>query len=417
MFRTLAEIVGNGYCLSCGLCTQMVEPGAITMELSGAETLRPMAHRKLTDAEEARIVRICPGVTLEAPARAGDDAVWGTALRTAEGWSGDPEERFRASAGGVMTAINRYLLESGRADFILQVAPGGSDALSSQAVMVRDPDDLLAGAQSRYAPSAPLSAINDALDMGERFGVSLKPCDVAGVENLRRQDPRARDLIVFTQAMFCGTVPSRATSWDFLRRRRIDPGQEMPTAFRWRGNGCPGPTIATMADGRALAGTYNEMWTENPWTTQFRCKICPDAIGLHADLATGDFWDNAAPEGESPGENGIIAHTPIAVEILAACEAEGRLVLRDVPVSDLGRTQPHHVRLRQTWPARVAGAFAGGAPMPEFRNLAAAAADLPAEDLAATFKGSLERARQGQTDEASVFEAWEALSPEIDGKH
>jgi len=206
--------------------------------------------------------------------------------------------------------------------------------------------------------------------------------------------------------MFCGTVPSRESTYDFFRRRDVDPLTDPPARFRWRGNGCPGPTVAEMPDGRRLTGTYQEMWTENPWSTGFRCKICPDAIGLHADLATGDFWDNASPEGESPGENGIIAHTDIAREVLAACEAQGRLVLRDVPVDDLSRTQPHHQRLRQSWPARVAGAYVAGAPMPDFRGLSAAAAALSAEAHAATFEGALERARTQSTAAPAPFDDW-----------
>ena len=165
-----------------------------------------------------------------------------------------------------------------------------------------------------------------------------------------------------------------------------------------------------MADGRELTGTYNEMWNDNPWSTGFRCKICPDAIGLHADLATGDFWDAAEPEGESPGENGIIAHTQIAVDILAACEAEGRLVLRDVPVDDLNRTQPHHQRLRQTWPARVAGSFVAGSPAPDFRNLSAAADTVPEAQMQDTFGGALTRARKSAPDQPQAFDDWAAAS-------
>ena len=77
--------------------------------------------------------------------------------------------------------------------------------------------------------------------------------------------------------MFCGTVPSRETTWDFFRRRDIDPITDPPVAMQWRGNGCPGPTVAKMADGRELTGTYNEMWNDNPWST-----------GCHADSVRND---------------------------------------------------------------------------------------------------------------------------------
>lgn len=248
-FTTLQEIVEHGYCLSCGLCTQVVPDGVIGMALTPGEQLRPRASRALTAEEEARIVRVCPGVSVTGSTRAnangtnttnthntpaapgtspssteGDhgyyhDPVWGDIRGTFEGWASDPATRARASAGGVMSAVNRYLLESGRASFILQLSAGtvisiagdeqststsdtgnsssnststnsstnsstGSnrssssagatvhgradvgpvlgahapayDAQSSAPVMVRDVHELLIGSQSRYSPAARL---------------------------------------------------------------------------------------------------------------------------------------------------------------------------------------------------------------------------------------------------------------------
>ena len=413
-FERLTDIVENGYCMGCGLCTQVVEPGAIEMGFTGNGQIRPRARRALEPGEEARICRVCPGVsvtgpfdgTLERP-----DAVWGDLRRVVSGHAADAALRFRASTGGVMTAINRYLLESARVAFVLQVEPGGADALSSDPVLVREPERLLDGAQSRYGASAPLAAIREALALGERFAVSLKPCDIAGVRNLQREDPRARELIAFAQTMFCGTVPSRESSFDFFRRRGVDPLREPPSAFQWRGNGCPGPTVGQTADGQVLEGTYNELWNDNPWTTQYRCKICPDAIGLQADIATGDTWPGGAPVGESEGTNAIIAHTAIGLEVLEACEREGRLVLRAAEPLWLDSVQPHHVRLRRSFAARVAGASLGGLPTPRFEALAAeaCAAGLSETELADAFDGSLKRVRAGQGDEADTCDDWVAV--------
>ncbi|MGB0504584.1 MAG: Coenzyme F420 hydrogenase/dehydrogenase, beta subunit C-terminal domain [Pikeienuella sp.] len=408
-FSSLNDIVENGYCLSCGLCTQVVEDGALTMALNKGGNVRPRASRELTSAENARIVSICPGVTMNGPFAdelTAPDPVWGDIRVTYEGWATDDDTRWRASAGGVMTALNQYLLESGRVAFILQNRAATGDALMSEPVLIRDPAELLTGSQSRYAPSAPLTAINEALALNEPFAVSLKPCDIAGVRNLQRQDRRAAELIKFTQAMFCGTVPSRETTTKMLARKGYS---DAPDTFRWRGDGCPGAARATWKDGRKATATYQEMWTEARWTTQFRCKICPDAIGLHADIATGDFWPGGVPTQETPGENGIIAHTDIGEEILNAAAAAGYLKLKPTDLATIAGTQPHHVRLRQTFSARVAGAAVAGAPFPEFAGMATGrcAGQATADDLAAVFAGTMERVRAGQADEISEFDDWE----------
>lgn len=414
-FAGLNDIVQNGFCTSCGLCTTCAPEGVVQMGWSDAGQLRPRTSRPLTPDEDAAVLQLCPGVNMTGPfggqrgGREGMSDVWGELRRVVTAWAGDAETRFAASTGGVMTSVNRYLLESGRAAFILQVR--ASAGTESEPVLVRDPSDLIAGSQSRYASSAPLTAVREALEMGEPFAVSLKPCDIAGIRNLQRVEERARRLIVFTQTMLCGTVPSLDMVKDWLKRRDVDPERDRPQSFRWRGDGCPGPTVARLGDGRELTGTYNELWVDNPWTTQFRCKVCPDAVGLQADLATGDSWPNGFADGESAGTNVLVARSELGSEVLAECERLGYLTVREADARVLDHTQPHHVRLRRSVGARLAGAVAGGAPVPEFAGLGedACARELGSDELAEVFRGALERFRAGQGDECTPMEDWQGL--------
>jgi coenzyme F420 hydrogenase subunit beta len=203
--------------------------------------------------------------------------------------------------------------------------------------------------------------------------------------------------------MFCGTVTSLDTTMDFLRREGVNPEEEYPTSLRWRGNGCPGPTLAVMPDGREVTGLYNDMWDNNPWTTQFRCKVCPDAIGLQADIATGDTWPNSVANGESAGTNVIIARTAIGEEVLAECERLGYLTTEPAQDGVLDYFQPHQVILRKSFGARLAGAVVTGTPIPNFTALAEqeCAAELTSDELANVFKGTVERKRAGQGDEST----------------
>ncbi len=80
--------------------------------------------------------------------------------------------------------------------------------------------------------------------------------------------------------------------------------------FRYRGYGNPGPTRLETQDGRSIEKSYGEMWAdEATWQLQFRCKICPDAIGESADLAASDVWPGGSPTGEDEGFNGVITRT------------------------------------------------------------------------------------------------------------
>ena len=406
MFGSLEEVVSNGFCIGCGLCAAVAPDAGIRMVPAPRhEHLRPVPSRPLTDREQERVLATCPGARVSGPfvgdARDGMDSIWGEHRRVARGHATDSDLRFRASSGGVMTAVNRFLLRAGEVSFILQTKPDPGNALGTLAAICHDEDSLMLAGGSRYATSAPLATIRQALDLGEPFAVSLKPCDVSGLRNLQRVDSRARDLIRFTQAMFCGTVPSLFASRAFFGRRGIDMAADPPAEFRWRGEGCPGPTRGVMPDGRAFEGTYNELWDENPWTTQFRCKICPDAIGLCADLAVGDDWPGGLPQGEDDGWNAVIAHTETGLRALDACEAAGDLTLFDVDVRHLDSVQPHHVRLRQGLSARLAACTAAGLPEPEFHDLALddCATTFGAEERNQEFQGTLRRLTAGHGDE------------------
>jgi coenzyme F420 hydrogenase subunit beta len=408
-FESLKDIVDNGFCLSCGLCKELAPEGTIEMQWAPNGHLRPRTSRPLTPEEEDAIVQICPGINQTGPfdqPLVQPSNVWGDLRRVVMGWATDPDTRFQASTGGVMTSINRYLLESGRVSFVLQVRAGGPKSTDSEPVLIRDPKDLIVGSQSRYASSAPLSAVRAALELNEPFSVSLKPCDIAGVRNLQRVDERARRLIVYTQTMICGTVPSLDTTMDFLRREGVNPDEEYPVALRWRGDGCPGPTLAVIPDGREVTGLYNDMWDNNPWTTQFRCKVCPDAIGLQADITTGDAWPNAMANGESAGTNVIIARTAIGEEVLAECERLGYLTTEPAQDGVLDYVQPHEAILRKSFGARLAGAIVTGTPVPNFTALTEqeCAAELTADELATVFKGSVQRKRAGQGDESATMD-------------
>jgi coenzyme F420-reducing hydrogenase beta subunit len=124
----LEEIVEGGLCIGCGLCQAVAGEDKIQIVLTPEGRERPVARHALDAATLERVNAICPGIRVEgaavepAASRAMHDLVWGPAQRLAIGYAGDPDVRYRASTGGVLTALGQFLLASGRAKFILHVA-------------------------------------------------------------------------------------------------------------------------------------------------------------------------------------------------------------------------------------------------------------------------------------------------------
>src|ERR1700752_2407462 len=123
----LQEIVRQGLCAGCGLCESIAGPERIEMKITSAGRIRPHQRSDLDDAILEKIRSVCPGITVTGPdpAQVVDRGVmhdiWGPIRNVQRGWSTDEDIRFRSAAGGAMTALAYYLLESGKVEAILHV--------------------------------------------------------------------------------------------------------------------------------------------------------------------------------------------------------------------------------------------------------------------------------------------------------
>jgi coenzyme F420 hydrogenase subunit beta len=405
---SLEEIVEGGLCIGCGLCQAIAGEDKITMVLTPEGRERPVAPRALDAATLERINAICPGTRVEGAAlepaepQAIHDLVGGPAVQLAVGYAADPEVRYRASTGGVLTALGQFLLASGRAKFILHVAASGKEPMRTERRLSFDAASVLEGAGSRYGPASPLVDFTALLERREPFALIAKPCDIAAVRNLARIDSRVNEYLRYALTFVCGGASDLTKSEEVAASLKIRP--EELSLFRYRGYGNPGPTRLETKDGCSHELTYQQMWEdESTWGIQPRCKICPDAIGESADLAASDVWPGGGPTGDDAGFNGIIVRTKRGLELYRAALAAGVIIVesRDVGFRDFDGFQPHQVRKKRAVWARLAGIEAAGFPTPEIHNLRLAECarlNSLTENLDEA-RGARRRARQGRLGE------------------
>ncbi len=411
----LEAIVEGGLCIGCGLCRAIAgtdgagaHQGAhkIDIVLTPEGRERPVARQPLEEATIQRINAICPGTRVEGASGGGahamHDLVWGPAERLAIGYAADATVRHRASTGGVLTALGQFLLASGRVKFILHVAASATAPMRTDRRLSFDAASVLEGAGSRYGPAAPLVDFTALLERGEPFALIAKPCDIAAVRNLAQIDARVDRYLRYALTFVCGGASDLTKSEEVVSGCGVRPDEV--AAFRYRGNGCPGPTRLETQDGRAFELTYQQMWEdEATWRIQPRCKICPDATGESADIAASDVWPGGGPSGEDAGFNGIIVRSARGLELHEAAIAAGAIVLepRSVGFRDFDRFQPHQVhRKRAVW-ARMAGMRAAGLAVPETENLRLAECarlNTFAKNLDEA-RGARRRAREGRLGE------------------
>jgi coenzyme F420 hydrogenase subunit beta len=408
------EIVRAGLCIGCGLCKSIAGAARIRMVTTPEGRERPLAAGALPRAILETINAVCPGTSIAGAtpetiaADAVTDLIWGPAVPSTLtiAHAADPETRFRGAAGGVLTALGQYLLESGAVELVLHVKASPDAPLRSVATVSETPQDVLEAAASRYGPAAVLEDFHEVLFRGRPMAVIAKPCDVGAVRRLAEIDGTAAAQVKYCLTLACGGASDLGKSLDVLDGLGI--AEKDLRLFRYRGHGNPGPTRIETRDGRSFELTYRDMWgDEAGWRIQPRCKVCPDAVGEAADLVSADCWPGGAPQGEDEGFNAVLARTEAGRALFERAVADGALsVVRAIGFRDLDNFQPHQVRKKQAVWARLQGMRAAGMATPRIERLRleelAATADAAAYEKEK--QGAIERAAAGRLGEPPAGE-------------
>jgi coenzyme F420 hydrogenase subunit beta len=410
MIRNLQTVVANGLCSGCGLCESVAGRERVEMTVTSIGQLRPAVKGPLPGPVLGEALAVCPGVEVRGPDPEPGVAVhpvWGPIATLARGWAADPAVRHHGAAGGVLSALALYLIERDGVDAVLHVRAALPDRpLESVAQISRTREEVLAGAQSRYGPAAPLVHVHRLLADGARFAVVAKPCDISAVRALQRRDARARAQIAALLTSYCGGVPSLRMAERIVRSHGVEPGEV--ALFQYRGDGWPGPLRTRTRDGRVFDVDYDTAWYDPsvPWEydMQFRCKICPDAVGEVADVSCPDGWvlENGRPiHAEAEGRNIIIARTGNGRALVERARAAGYIETTGCTVSELAATEHDHHPRKLSAHARATGVRLAGRPslrIRGYRSLAAVRRAGAAHTLSAAW-GGFRRARRGATVE------------------
>lgn len=371
---SIKGVVDGQLCSGCGLCVALAPHGKGVMQLNAEGFLRPEGLDGLDVSDSERILRHCPGAGLnhQLDPEVEYSPNWGPIVATRVGWSTDLEIRHRAASGGAVSAICEYLVEAGMVDYVVQIGADEDQPLSNRIFQTSSREQLLASIGSRYAPAAPLERLGEQLSGGGRFAVVGKPCDIAAVRSLIRDDPSVKEKIPYLIAFFCAGTPSMEGTRAVLRELQVD--EDEVASFVYRGNGWPGYATATLHDGSVRSMDYERSWGGilNRYL-QFRCKICPDGTGEFADIACADAW-HCDERGyplfeEQEGRSLVISRSKVGERLVNEAIASGKLECDEFRLEWLEKMQPYQSRRKQLTLSRLAAMGTLLRPMPSYTGL------------------------------------------------
>ena len=396
---TVTRILAGELCTGCGLCAALA-PCAIRMEPQSPGYARPIQSGGVTPDAEHAIAESCPGAVIEPWADAPNvHPYWGPWRGVMTGAATDAQVRYEGSSGGAITALLIHALESRLVDRVLHIAPDPNAPSRNVTSISRTPAEILARAGSRYSASSPMEFIEAALVEGGAMAFVGKPCDASALRRLARLDPRVAQHVPLVLSFFCGGIPSHAGVDRIFDTMGVAPDEVLE--FRYRGRGWPGTCAARTKD-RSVEMTYAESWGGHlSKEVQFRCKICPDAVGGVADIACADAWyggESGYPTfDEQEGRSLIVARSAAGERLVAAAVAAGKLDVKPLAIGEIDKMQPSQSSRKRVVLARVAALVLAFQPRPQMSGLKVAAAfrRASAREAAQNLIGTLRRTLTG----------------------
>ncbi|CAM5403192.1 Coenzyme F420 hydrogenase OS=Stutzerimonas stutzeri OX=316 GN=CXK95_16365 PE=4 SV=1 [Stutzerimonas stutzeri] len=141
---------------------------------------------------------------------------------------------------------------------------------------------------------------------------------------MQAHDPRLKQNIPYVVSFMCAGTPSLHGTEQVLDQLGVE--REDVTSFRYRGDGWPGLTKATLS-GDARTMTYNDSWGKVlNRHLQTRCKICRTA-SASSPISSADGWEGdekGYPSFEErDGNSLILIRTDKGRELFRNAEADG----------------------------------------------------------------------------------------------
>lgn len=367
----VSQVLGRDTCTGCGLCAAL-DPG-LHMELNDEGYVRPVrrgARRSLARSDIRAFRDACPGLQVRAQDASGLEhhPTMGSYVAIWRAYATDPEVRHRGSSGGALTALNEWLLATGRATSILAAGAAAADPRRTVPVRITSRDEALRAAGSRYAPVGVLEDLGDPTASLAIDAISAKPCEVAALKAFQDARPEAPEPPLLL-SFFCAGTPSQSATTELISSLGVN-AEEVPDSLWYRGRGWPG-SFSWKTGRTEVTADYDLSWGKHLGpTVQWRCKICPDGVGESADIVAADLWE-ANDQGypifeDGDGYSALIARTTRGASVVRAAHAAGVINLAPALMTDLASVQPLQVSRRSSLAARLIGCVLAGRGIPRY---------------------------------------------------
>ena len=302
----LKNVIDGGYCIGCGACSYTsresveivedeyrqyqgrIKPGAKSADLNKALEVCPFSNNGPNEDQiSEEVFDYNSGNYAE---------VVGYYKSLYAGHVSEQAVRKKVTSGGILTYTLSELLKRDLVDAIVHVKKSDEPGTLFEYGFSRTPEEVLAGAKSRYYPIE-MSKVMDFIKNNEgRYAFVGIPCFIKTARRICRQDPIIAKRIHFFVGLVCGHLKSKAYSDMLAWRAGFDPADMKTIDFRHKFEDRNSDDYGICVED--IVGKQVELVArETPgtnWGLGFfkyeACDYCDDIFAETADIAVGDAW-------------------------------------------------------------------------------------------------------------------------------
>lgn len=351
--KNVMEVVADGLCTGCGVCSNACKNGAITMQLHW-DSYKPVVdpNRCLAHKGCSRCLTTCPGKGFDKEFFANklfsgvqEEQGLGRYLSLYTGASSDDSIRFHSASGGMVTAFLLYLLEKGHISGAV-VATFCDDApCRTKTVVARTAEEIVAARSSKYCPVSHSEIYDAIISSPGRYVIVGLPCHIQGFRMLAEKDKAFCSKIFGYFGLYCSGTRTSMLPEYLCYKYSIEPASIKSFAFR--DEGYPGYLKITSNDRELCKVHYHDYYRKvRAFFNNRRCLLCFDQTAEYADISFGDIH---IPKylTDNKGVNSIIVRNAVFHELLRKAAESGAIVLAPVPKEDVYESQKRMIYMKK----------------------------------------------------------------------
>jgi coenzyme F420 hydrogenase subunit beta len=329
-------------CSGCGTCNVVCNKDAITMKYDNIGRLLPVVN-------ESKCVNcglcysICPSLDqkgIQLPQT--EDCYVGNVINTYIGKSCDERIYRNSQSGGLVTAVLKYLFDTGKIDAAIVCKVIDDIKYTSKVTVVTSFEELFECQKSSYVPIDMVSALKGT-DRYQSIAIVGIGCHIQGINALSNFKEEYGKRISYTLGLICERTLCK-TSTDVLYNAYFKKDKKR---IIWKDksvNYKSARLLIKTEDGKMkVLPRWQRFVLKDPFTNP-RCRICFDKLNVHADMVFGDPWGMSEVDWQN-GMSLVLTRSKRGENVISGLMQKGDVRLNKASLSEV--IQGQHIEKRK----------------------------------------------------------------------